>query len=122
MGCLIIYVVLGRTEDCDCCFLPAVVALAPIAAERVVQRLAQARFLLPGLPFGLAAARVAEIVGIWVQPQESDQAVQLTHTVLHKNFHKFRFQCTALQEGVHMTVGLVLNLKVALANGEIIGF
>lgn len=57
------------------------VTLAPVSLEGVVQRLARARLLL-GLLAGLAAACVAEVVGIGVDAQEPDQAVQLTHTIL----------------------------------------
>jgi len=63
--------------------VPAVVALAPVGFEGVVQRLAGAGLLLLLLA-GLGPAAVAEVVGVRVQPQEADEAVQLAHPILHK--------------------------------------
>lgn len=57
------------------------VTLPPIGFEGVVQGFAGAGLLL-GLLGSLAAARVAEIVGVGVDAQKPDQAVQLAHSVL----------------------------------------
>ena len=57
------------------------VAFAPVGLERVVQGFAVAGLLLVLLR-GLAAPCVAEVVGVGVDAQEPDQAVQLAHPIL----------------------------------------
>ena len=64
--------------------LPAVVAFAPVGSEGVVQRFAGAGLCLAGLLGGLAVALVAKVVGVRIDAQEPDQAVQLAHTILHQ--------------------------------------
>jgi len=57
---------------------PAVVALAVILLEGVVQGPAVTGWDLGGL----RCARATEVEGVWEDAQESDQAIQLAHAVL----------------------------------------
>lgn len=75
----------------------AVVAAAPVGAERVVERLAVTRLGGALLACRLAVALAAEVVGIRENPQEPDQAVQLAHPILHRYISIFSqcFPCTS---------------------------
>lgn len=64
---------------------PAVVALAVILLEGVVQGAAVAGWDLGSL----RCARATEVEGVWEDAQESDQAIQLAHTVLHSRHNRF---------------------------------
>lgn len=59
--------------------VPAVVAFAVVGRERVVDALAGAGRLLAAL----GRARAAEVERVGEDAQETNQAVQLTHPVLH---------------------------------------
>ncbi len=72
------------------------VALAPVGLEGIVQGLAGARLLLLLLA-GLGAAAVAEVVGVRVQAQEADEAVQLTHPVLQPTANIRTACCRSLE-------------------------